>query len=69
MATPQTSDAVEAAHEVIEDLGGQGREAMQAARNSWSDLDKALRRTVRERPYSALACAAAVGFLYAVIRR
>ena len=30
--------------------------------------DEALRRTVRERPYSALACAAAVGFLYAVVQ-
>ena len=34
MATPKTWDAVEAAHALIEDLGGQGREAMQAARDS-----------------------------------
>jgi ElaB/YqjD/DUF883 family membrane-anchored ribosome-binding protein len=67
MATSQPSDAVEAASEVIEDLGQQGREAMQAAHDSWSDLDDALRRTVRERPYTALLCAGAVGFLYALI--
>jgi ElaB/YqjD/DUF883 family membrane-anchored ribosome-binding protein len=69
MATSQSSDAVEAASEAMEDLGRQGREAMEAAHDAWSDLDDALRRTVRERPYTALLCAGAVGFLYLVIRR
>ena len=69
MATSQTSDALEAASEAMEDLGREGREAMEAAHDAWSDLDAALRRTVRERPYTALLCAGALGFLYAVIRR
>lgn len=46
----------------------QGREAGQEARDAVTQLDGAVRGYVRARPYTALAIAAGVGFLYAVAR-
>ena len=58
-----------ALNDTVEDLGRKGREAAAATRDSLGELDSALRETVRERPYTALAVAALIGFLFAVARR
>jgi ElaB/YqjD/DUF883 family membrane-anchored ribosome-binding protein len=44
-------------------------EAISAANDAWGDLSEVLLKTVRERPYTSLAVAAGVGFLYAITRR
>jgi ElaB/YqjD/DUF883 family membrane-anchored ribosome-binding protein len=44
-------------------------EAVTAAKDAWSEVSDTVLKTVRERPYTSLAVAAGVGFLYAVSRR
>jgi ElaB/YqjD/DUF883 family membrane-anchored ribosome-binding protein len=61
-------EAQSTAEEGIAEAVRRGGEAVQEVRDAWSDLDAALRETVRERPYAALAVAASIGFLYAVAR-
>jgi ElaB/YqjD/DUF883 family membrane-anchored ribosome-binding protein len=55
--------------ETAEDVGRTGAAAAQAASDTWTDFDSTLRQAVRERPYTALAVAGLIGFLYAVARR
>lgn len=62
-------DTQAAIDETIQDLGRKADEVVTDARDQWTALDKSLRRTVRERPYTALAVAGAIGFLYAIARR
>ena len=68
-AASRLGEAQTAAQEGLAEAVRRGNEAVQEARDAWSDLDSALRATVRDRPYAALAVAAAIGFLYAVARR
>lgn len=46
-----------------------GSEAVAVGQDAMSDLDAALRQAIHERPYTALAVAGVIGFLYAVARR
>jgi ElaB/YqjD/DUF883 family membrane-anchored ribosome-binding protein len=67
-AASRLSEAQSAAQDGIAEAVRRGNEAVQEARDAWTDLDAALRETVRERPYAALAVAAGIGFLFAVAR-
>ena len=67
--TERVRDAQAAAQDGIAEAVRRGGAAVQDARDAMSELDDALRRTITERPYTALACAVAVGFLYAVSGR
>ncbi len=55
--------------ERIDDLGRKGREAVQDAKDVWSALGDALLRSIRTRPYTTLAVAGFIGFLYGATRR
>ena len=68
-AADRLREAQEAAQEGLAEAVQRGSEAVQEARDAWTDFDEALRETVRARPYAALAVAAGIGFLYAVARR
>ena len=68
-AADRLREAQDSAQEGLADAVRRGGEAVQEARDAWTDFDEALRETVRARPYAALAVAAAIGFLYAVARR
>jgi ElaB/YqjD/DUF883 family membrane-anchored ribosome-binding protein len=59
----------DAAQEGLAEAARRGSAAAQEARDAWTDFDEALRETVRARPYTALAVAGAIGFLYAIARR
>ena len=61
-------DAQTAAQDTISEAMRRGSDVAQEVRDTWSDLDVAVRSGIRERPYTALAVAAAFGFLYAVAR-
>ena len=67
-AANRLGEAQSAAQDGIAEAVRRGNEAVREARDAWTDLDAALRETVRERPYAALAVAAAIGFLCAVAR-
>ena len=64
-AAERVSDVQVAATERVAEVIDRGKAVAQEARDSWAELDRA----VRERPYAALAIAAAAGFLYAAVRR
>ena len=68
-AADRLREAQDAAQEGLAEAVRRGSEAVQEARDAWTDFDEALRETVRARPYAALAVAGAIGFLYAVARR
>ena len=68
-AADRLREAQAATQEGLVDAVRRGSEAVQEARDAWTEFDEALRGTVRARPYAALAVAAAVGFLYAIARR
>jgi ElaB/YqjD/DUF883 family membrane-anchored ribosome-binding protein len=53
----------------FEDAAGAADEAVTAAKDAWAELSDTVLKTVRERPYTSLAIAAGVGFLYALARR
>jgi ElaB/YqjD/DUF883 family membrane-anchored ribosome-binding protein len=68
-AADRLRNAQDAAQEGLAEAVRRGSAAAQEARDAWTDVDAALRETVRERPYAALAVAGAIGFLYAIARR
>jgi ElaB/YqjD/DUF883 family membrane-anchored ribosome-binding protein len=68
-AAERIRQAEAALEDTVEDVHRTGAAAAQAANETWTDFDSALRQTVRERPYTALAVAGLIGFLYAVARR
>ena len=55
--------------ERIDDLSRKGREAVRDAKDVWSALGDALQRSIRMRPYTTLAVAGFIGFLYGATRR
>jgi ElaB/YqjD/DUF883 family membrane-anchored ribosome-binding protein len=68
-AAQRIRQAEAALEETADDVRRAGAAAAQAANDGWTDFDGALRQIVRERPYTALAVAGLIGFLYAVARR
>jgi ElaB/YqjD/DUF883 family membrane-anchored ribosome-binding protein len=55
--------------ETVDDLGQKGRQAVQGAKDVWSALGDALQNSIRTRPYTTLAMAGFIGFLYGATRR
>ena len=54
---------------VISDAGEKGREAIGAVREVGDNVVDAVDKSLRQRPYTALALAAGLGFLFGVIWR
>ena len=72
--TPDTiTDAVRDAKanfdEKMDDLSQKGREVVQGAKDVWGALGDALDNSIRTRPYTTLAVAGFIGFLYGATRR
>jgi ElaB/YqjD/DUF883 family membrane-anchored ribosome-binding protein len=55
--------------QVVSDVTDKGEEALQSARKVRDTVADAILRSVRERPYTTLAIAGFVGFLYGAMRR
>jgi ElaB/YqjD/DUF883 family membrane-anchored ribosome-binding protein len=55
--------------EKVDDLSRKGREAVEGAKDAWSALGDALETSIRTRPYTTLAVAGFIGFLYGATRR
>jgi ElaB/YqjD/DUF883 family membrane-anchored ribosome-binding protein len=55
--------------EKVDDLSRKGREAVQDAKDAWSTLGDALQASIRRHPYTTLAVAGFIGFLYGATRR
>jgi len=58
-----------AAGEGVDQLRAQGEVALESLRSSANDLERQITDTVREKPVTALAIAAGVGFLFALLAR
>jgi ElaB/YqjD/DUF883 family membrane-anchored ribosome-binding protein len=58
-----------AAAEGVDQLWAQGEAAYEGLKANASDLERDLTDTVREKPLTALAIAAGVGFLFALLTR
>jgi len=58
-----------AATEGVSQLRAQGEAAIDQLRANASDIEKQIAATVREKPVTALAVAAGVGFLFALMSR
>ena len=54
---------------VMSDAADKGEEALQGAREIRDSLADTILRSVRERPYTTLAIAGMIGFLYGAMRR
>ncbi|TMJ01222.1 MAG: DUF883 family protein [Alphaproteobacteria bacterium] len=54
---------------VVSDVADKGEEALQSARDARDTVADAILRSVRERPYTTLAIAGFLGFLYGAMRR
>ena len=54
---------------VVSDAADKGEEALQSAREVRDTMADAILRSVRERPYTTLAIAGFIGFLYGAMRR
>ena len=55
--------------DVVSDVNEKGRETLQGARDVRDTLADALLSSVRKRPYTTLAIAGLVGFVYGAMRR
>ena len=55
--------------EVVSNAAEMGREAVQSARDVRDTLADALLKSIRTRPYTTIAAAGIVGFLYGAMRR
>lgn len=58
-----------AANEGVEQLKAQSEAAYEGLRESAGDIERQITDTVREKPITALAIAAGVGFLFALMTR
>jgi ElaB/YqjD/DUF883 family membrane-anchored ribosome-binding protein len=58
-----------AASEGVEQIKAQGEAALEQIKANASDIEKQLASTVREKPVTALAIAAGIGFLFAMMWR
>ena len=54
---------------VVSDAADKGEEALQSAREVRDTVTDTILRSVRERPYTTLAIAGMIGFLYGAMRR
>ena len=54
---------------VVSDAADKGEETLQSAREVRDTVADAILRSVRERPYTTLAIAGMLGFLYGAMRR
>ena len=68
-ATETVRETANKVGETIADLQAQGREVAGQAQDLFGSLKAALDNSIRTRPYTTLIAAAAVGFLYAALRR
>jgi ElaB/YqjD/DUF883 family membrane-anchored ribosome-binding protein len=55
--------------EAVSNAAAMGREAAQSARDVRDTLADALLKSIRTRPYTTIAAAGIVGFLYGAMRR
>jgi ElaB/YqjD/DUF883 family membrane-anchored ribosome-binding protein len=62
-------DAKASVDRAVSDATEKGQEALQGARDVRDSLAEALLDSVRRRPYTTLAIAGAIGFLYGAMRR
>ena len=67
--TAAVRDAKANFDETVDDLSQKGREAVQGAKDVWSALGNALQNSIRTRPYTTLAVAGFIGFIYGATRR
>src|SRR5438270_13380409 len=67
--TEAVRDAKSNFDERVDDLSRKGREAVEGAKDVWSALGDALEKSIRTRPYTTLAVAGLIGFLYGATRR
>lgn len=67
-AQQRIADAQEAVEQTVDEVKQRVTEAAEEARDAMTELDAALREAIQERPYTALAIACGIGFLYAVAR-
>lgn len=58
-----------AASEGVEELRARGEAAVETLRSSAGDVERQVVDAVREKPFTALAIAAGVGYLFALLRR
>lgn len=63
------SAAMRAASEGAEHIRAKGEAAVDSLKSSASDIEQQISDAVREKPITALAIAAGVGYLLAVLRR
>ena len=62
-------DAKAGIDDVVADVSEKGREAMQGAREVRDTVSDAILDSIRTRPYTTLAIAGLIGFLYGAMRR
>jgi len=55
--------------QAVSDIGEKGQEALQGAREVRDTVADAVLRSIRVRPYTTLAIAGFIGFLYGAMRR
>lgn len=56
-------------NETVSEVSEKGQEALQSARDVGDSVADAIRESIRVRPYTMLAIAGAIGFLYGAMRR
>jgi ElaB/YqjD/DUF883 family membrane-anchored ribosome-binding protein len=56
-------------NEAVSQAGEKSQEALQSARAAGDSIADAIRESIRVRPYTTLAIAGAIGFLYGAMRR
>jgi ElaB/YqjD/DUF883 family membrane-anchored ribosome-binding protein len=62
-------DAKASVNKAVSDATEKGQEALESARDVRDSLADAILDSVRRRPYTTLAIAGAIGFLYGAMRR
>jgi ElaB/YqjD/DUF883 family membrane-anchored ribosome-binding protein len=62
-------EAAGTVRDTVDDLQAHGRKAAARVEDAAGSLKEALDDAIRTRPYTTLAAAAALGFLYAIVRR
>jgi ElaB/YqjD/DUF883 family membrane-anchored ribosome-binding protein len=62
-------DAKASVDKAVSDVSEKGQEALQGARDARDTIADVVLRSVKQRPYTTLAIAGAIGFLYGAMRR
>jgi ElaB/YqjD/DUF883 family membrane-anchored ribosome-binding protein len=68
-ATDTLRETANKVGDTIADLQAQGQEVAEQAQDLFGSLKAAIDVSIRTRPYTTLIVAAAVGFIYAAVRR